>query len=225
MRMLIVEDEEKLARNIARVLRRVLDAAVDVSADGRDGLHLARSEPYDVIILDLMLPEMDGLTLLRQLRAGGLSTPVLILTARDGTENIIAGLNSGSDDYLTKPFDMAELLARVQALLRRSYGQPEPTVSVGDLTVDTASRQASARGQAMRLRPLEFALLEYLAMRAGAVVSKSDILEHLYDFNAETFSNVVEVHISRLRKELNRWQNPCRIHTVRGMGDRLEPNR
>jgi DNA-binding response OmpR family regulator len=224
MRILIVEDEEKLARNVAKVLRRHLDAAVDISTDGLDGGHMAISEPYDAVILDLMLPKRDGLSVLQELRRQCVSTPVLILTARSGTENVIAGLNAGSDDYLTKPFEMGELVARVRALLRRSYHQPAPLLCVGELTIDLNSRQARAGETSMQLRPLEFALLEYLTMRAGTVVSKTDILEHLYDFHAETFSNVVEVHISRLRKELQRLGHPCRIQTVRGMGYRLEPN-
>ena len=223
MRILIVEDESKLARNVATALRKLLDAAVDLSADGQDGLHMAASEPYDAVILDLMLPKMDGLSVLRELRGRNVSTPVMILTARDSTEEVIAGLNAGSDDYLTKPFEMAELVARIQALVRRSYNRPTPHVRVGDLTVDLNARQARVRGESMRLRPLEFALLEYLALRSDTTVSKTDILEHLYDFNAETFSNVVEVHISRLRKELLRLRSPCRIQTIRGMGYRLEP--
>lgn len=223
MRILIIEDEEKLARNVAKVLRQLLDAAVDISTDGQDGCHMAMSEPYDAVLLDLMLPKMDGLSVLQELRKKNVSTPVLILTAKDGTENVIAGLNAGSDDYLTKPFEMAELVARVQALMRRSYNRATPGIRVGELTIDLNSREARSSGHLMQLRPLEFALLEYLGLRAGTTVSKTDILEHLYDFNAETFSNVVEVHISRLRKELQRLNNPCRIHTVRGMGYRLEP--
>ncbi len=223
MRILIVEDEEKLAGNVAKVLRQLLDAAVDISIDGRDGCHMAISEPYDAVILDLMLPKMDGLSVLHELRKQDVFTPVLILTAKNGTENVIAGLNAGSDDYLTKPFEMAELVARVQALVRRSYNRPTPDIRVGELTIDLNTREARAREHVMQLRPLEFALLEYLSLRVGTTVSKTDILEHLYDFNAETFSNVVEVYISRLRKELRRLKKPCRIHTVRGMGYRLEP--
>ena len=196
---------------------------LDISADGQDGLHMAVSEPYDVIVLDLMLPKMDGLSVLQNLRKRDIFTPVMILTAKDGTENVIAGLNAGSDDYLTKPFDMAELVARVKALLRRSYEKPTSSIKVGELIIDLNSRLARSGEKIMQLRPLEFNLLEYLSLRAGTVVSKTDILDHLYDFNAETFSNVVEVHISRLRKELKRLNNPCLIHTVRGMGYRLEP--
>ncbi len=223
MRILIIEDEEKLALNVAKVLRQLLGAAVDISTDGQDGLHMAVSEPYDVIILDLMLPQMDGLSVLQNLRRQNISTPVIILTAKDGTENVIAGLNAGSDDYLTKPFEMAELVARTKALLRRSYDKPTSDVHVGELIIDLNARVARSREELMQLRPLEFNLLEYLSLRAGTVVSKTEILDHLYDFNAETFSNVIEVHISRLRKELKRLKNPCLINTVRGVGYRLEP--
>lgn len=222
MRVLIIEDEEKLARNVAKVLRQLLNAAVDISTDGRDGCHMATSGAYDAILLDLMLPRMDGLSVLQELRKRDITTPVLILTARDGKADIIAGLNAGSDDYLTKPFEMAELVARLRALVRRSYGQSTPNVQVGGLTIDLNTRQVQVGNHVMQLRPLEFALLEYLSLRCGAIVSKQDIMEHLYDFNNETFSNAIEVHISRLRKELQRLGGPCVIQTVRGMGYRLE---
>jgi two-component system response regulator PhoP len=222
MRILIVEDEEKLARNVASVLQHRLGAAVDISADGRDGCHMAMSETYDLIVLDLMLPGLDGLGLLRKIRENGVASPVLILTARDSTEDVVRGLDEGSDDYVTKPFEMSELLARARALVRRSYGRPASALTVGNLEIDLNGRQAVAGGERLRLRPLEMGLLEYLALRSGAVVSKTDIIEHLYDFGAENFSNVVEVHVSRLRKELQRVGEPCRIETVRGMGYRLE---
>jgi len=222
MRILIVEDEEKLARNVAGVLHHRLGAALDISTDGRDGCHMALSDAYDLIILDLMLPGLDGLSLLRVIREQGVASPVLILTARDSTEDVVRGLDQGSDDYLTKPFEMPELLARARALVRRSYGRPTSRLTVGGLEIDLTGRQALAAGQSLRLRPLEMGLLEYLALRSGTIVSKTDIIDHLYDFNEENFSNVVEVHISRLRKELQRVGEPCRITTVRGMGYRLE---
>ena len=222
MRILIVEDEEKLARNVARMFGHHLGAAVDVSVDGLDGRHLALSETYDLIVLDLMLPGADGLSILRALRAKHVATPVLLLTARDSTEDVVAGLDQGSDDYLTKPFEMPELLARVRALLRRSHGQPASTISVGRLTLDLNARRATADGQELKLRPLELGLLEHLALRRGGVASKAELTDHLYDFGAENFSNVIEVHISRLRKELQRVGAPCRITTLRGLGYRLE---
>jgi two-component system response regulator PhoP len=218
MRVLIIEDEARLARNIAQVLRETVLYAVDISTDGEDGRHMARTNPYDLIILDLMLPKVDGLTILRTLRSEGVGTPVLVLTARDATGDVIAGLETGCDDYLTKPFDMAELVARCKALIRRSHGQPAPTLTVGELSVNTASRQVTFRGQATLLPAMEYRLLEYLAMRAGQVVSKEEILDHLYDFGSENFSNVVEVYISALRRRFDPVPPHRLIHTVRGQG-------
>jgi two-component system OmpR family response regulator len=170
--------------------------AVDIATDGEDGLHQGLSESYDLIVLDLMLPKIDGLEILRRLRRQGRRVPVLILTARDTTQDIIRGLDAGSDDYLTKPFDMGEFLARCKALVRRTYDRPDPVIHIGELSVDTAGRSVTLRGQRIPLRAMEYRLLEYLALRAGQVVSKTEILEHLYDFNAETFSNVIEVYVS-----------------------------
>jgi DNA-binding response OmpR family regulator len=218
MRVLIVEDEARLARNIARALREATSYAVDISTDGEDGRHMALSNPYDLILLDLMLPKVSGLEVLKSLRQNGSRTPVLILTARDTRQDIIQGLDSGGDDYMTKPFDMGELLARCKALVRRTYDRPDPVVRVGDLSVDTSSRAVTLRGQRIALRAMEYRLLEYLALRAGQIVSKAEIMEHLYDFNNESFSNVIEVYISALRKKLDVGPEPVRIHTVRGQG-------
>jgi DNA-binding response OmpR family regulator len=214
MRVLVVEDEKRLARNIARMLREVASYAVDVSTDGEDGLHMALSDPYDLIILDLILPKLDGLELLRELRARGRGTPVLILTARSTTEDVIRGLDMGSDDYLTKPFQMPELLARCKALIRRTYDRPAPLLCVGEIQINTATRIVTCRGEEQSLPRMEYCLLEYLAMRAGEVVSKEDIVEHLYDFNSERFSNVVEVYVSSLRKRFG----ADAIETIRGQG-------
>ncbi|HNS21973.1 MAG TPA: response regulator transcription factor [Sedimentisphaerales bacterium] len=218
MRVLIVEDEARLARNVAKALKETTSYAVDISLDGEDGRHQALSNPYDLIVLDLMLPKVDGLEILRDLRRHGSRVPVLILTAKDTTQDIVQGLNSGSDDYLTKPFDMGEFLARCKALVRRTYDRPDPVVSVGELSVDTASRRVTFRGQPVSLRAMEYRLLEYLVLRTGQVVSKEEILEHLYDFNAETFSNVIEVYVSALRRKLDAG-SPCPlIRTVRNQG-------
>lgn len=214
MRVLIIEDEQRLARNIAKTLRGTAGYAVDVSHDGEDGLHMARDGLYDLILLDLMLPRLDGLELLRLIRAEGVATPVLVLTARDRTEDVIAGLDTGGDDYLTKPFEMGELLARCKALIRRSYDRPDPTIRLGRLEIDTAGRAVRFDGESVVLPAMEYRLLEYLALRAGQIVSKEEILEHLYDFDAERFSNVIEVYISSLRKRLT----PESIRTVRGQG-------
>jgi two-component system response regulator PhoP len=214
MRVLVVEDEARMARNVAQLLQERLSCAVDVSTDGEDGWHMAKSNPYDLVVLDLMLPKIGGLEIVKRLRAAQNRTPVLVLTARDSTEDIVQGLDMGCDDYLTKPFDIAELVARCRALIRRSYDQPSPTVVIGDLRINTASRVVTYRKQAGVLPAMEYRLLEYLAMRAGQVVSKEDILEHLYDFDTERFSNVVEVYISSLRKRFS----PDLIRTVRGQG-------
>lgn len=203
MRVLIVEDEIRLARNIARALRETTSFAVDISTDGEDGQHLALSNPYDLIVLDLMLPKVGGLRILERLRREGNRVPVLILTARDATDDVIRGLNMGSDDYLTKPFDMGELIARCGALIRRTYDRPDPVVSVGELSVDTSSRAVTFQGQPVTVSAMEYRLLEYLVLRAGQIVTKAEIVEHLYDFNAENFSNVIEVYVSPLRKKLD----------------------
>lgn len=218
MRVLIVEDEARLARNIARALRETASYAVDISTDGEDGRHQALSNPYDLIVLDLMLPKVAGLEILRELRRQGSRIPVLILTARDTTQDIVRGLDTGCDDYMTKPFDMSELLARCRALVRRTYDRPDSVARVGDLSVDISSRVVTLQGRPIPLRAMEYRLLEYLVLRTGQVVSKTEILEHLYDFNAETFSNVIEVHISTLRRKLDAGSRGPLIQTVRGLG-------
>ncbi len=218
MRVLIIEDEARLARNIAKAITETTSYAVDISSNGEDGQHQALSNPYDLIVLDLMLPKVGGLDLLKSLRRHGSRVPVLILTAKDTTEDIIQGLDCGSDDYMTKPFEIGEFLARCRALVRRTYDRPDPIVRVGSLSVDVSSRIATLDGQRVSLRAMEYRLLEYLVLRAGQIVSKTEILEHLYDFNAESFSNVVEVHISALRRKLNRSSQDVAIQTVRGLG-------
>jgi two-component system response regulator PhoP len=204
MRILIVEDEVRLARNIAKALRETASFAVDISTDGEDGQHQAQSNPYDLIVLDLMLPGIGGLDILQHLRRRGNRVPVLILTARDATEDVIRGLNLGGDDYLIKPFDMGELIARCQALIRRNYDRPDPVASVGPLSVDTSARLVTLRGQPVVLPAMEYRLLEYLVLRAGQIVTKEEIVEHLYDFHAERFSNVVEVYILRCAESWTR---------------------
>jgi len=218
MRVLIIEDEIKIARNITRVLDEEYSWAVEICTDGEDGRHMAMTNPYDLIILDLGLPKIDGMEVLRDLRAKGMSTPVLILTARDDTRDIIQGLETGSDDYLTKPFDMKELIARCKALVRRSYGRASAVIEIGDISINTAKHQVMFRGRSVHLAAMEYRLLEYLAMRAGEVVSKADITEHLYSSHSENFSNVVEVYISTLRKKLGSGPNHEVIHTLRNQG-------
>jgi DNA-binding response OmpR family regulator len=222
MRVLIVEDEPRLARNIGRMLRDQAGYAVDISGDGEDGLHMARTNPYDLIVLDLLLPKLDGLGLLQKLRSDGKQTPVLILTSLGQTQDVVAGLDAGSDDYLTKPFDAAEFLARCKALVRRSYGSGDSVLRVADLAIDTQARQVSRGKRRITLTPMEYRLLEYLAMRKNQVVSKTDILEHLYEFNWERFSNVIEVYVSALRRKIDADSDDKLIVTVRGMGYMLQ---
>jgi DNA-binding response OmpR family regulator len=218
MRVLIIEDEIRLARNIAKVLDEESSWAVDISIEGEDGRHMAMTNPYDLIILDLGLPGISGLEILQALRRNNMTVPVLILTARDAADDIIQGLEAGSDDYMVKPFDMRELIARCKALVRRSYGRAAPLINVGGVSINTAKHQVVVRGRTVRLSAMEYRLLEYLAMRAGEVVSKADILDHLYDFGSEKLSNVVEVYISSLRRKLGSGSESKLIHTLRNQG-------
>lgn len=217
MRILIVEDERRLAENIARSLRESAGYAVDCCFDGEEGLYMAEHNPYDLMVLDLMLPKLDGLTLLTRLRSRGAQFPVLVLTARDEKESVVALLNAGADDYLCKPFDLGELMARSKALVRRGKGQSAPVLKIGDIEISTADLTVRRNGELVTLTAMEYRVLEYLAHRAGAVVSKTELLEHLYDFNWERFSNVIEVYISGLRRKLERGDTKL-IHTLRGQG-------
>jgi DNA-binding response OmpR family regulator len=221
MRLLLIEDSARLQSSVGRGLRKA-GYAVDVSGDGEDGLWLAESTEYDVIILDLMLPKLDGLALLRRLREKQNGTHVLILTARDTVENRVNGLQAGADDYLIKPFAFEELLARVQALCRRSYHRKNPKIDIGDLEIDTAARVATHKGKTIELTPREFTLLEYLAVRCGEVVSRSEIEAHIYPDAADLMSNTVDSAICILRKKLGLSGVSTRIQTRRGMGYVIE---
>ncbi len=216
MRILLVEDHVTLARQVMEALTEA-GFVVDHAADGEEGHFLGDTEPYDAVVLDLGLPVLDGLTVLKRWRAAGRNMPVLILTARDGWNEKVAGLNAGGDDYLTKPFIMAELVARVQALVRRAHGHSRPEIILGDLVVDTAAQRATLGGAAVRLTGLEYRLLTYLALHAGQVVSKTELTEHLYAQDFDRDSNTLEVVIGRLRKKLG----DRRIETMRGQGYRL----
>ena len=218
MRVLVVEDEQKLANNIARGLRENAGYAVDIALDGEDGLFMAESNPYDLLLLDLMLPKMDGLKVLSRLREQAIRIPVLVLTARDEKESIVALLNAGADDYITKPFDLGELIARCKALIRRSKGHSEAVLKVGDVNVNTLDHTVMRAGRPIRLTAMEYRVLEYLAHRPNAVVSKTELLEHLYDYNWEKFSNVIEVYISGLRRKLEDGSSHQVIQTLRGQG-------
>ena len=218
MRVLIVEDDRAIAEFVARGLREA-GFAVDQAADGVTGLELALSEPYDVAIVDLMLPQRDGLSLIDELRRRGRTTPVLILSARRSVDDRVRGLQSGGDDYLTKPFAFAELLARVQALVRRATRSPEPTtLTIGDLTLDLLSRKVTRGGAPIELRPREFALLEYLMRNPSKVVSKTMILSHVWDYSFDPGTNVVDVLVFRLREKIDRGFDTKLLHTVRGVG-------
>jgi DNA-binding response OmpR family regulator len=217
MRVLVVEDFEVLRDSISQGLREA-GFAVDEAADGETGLWHAESNDYDVIILDLMLPRLDGMSVLKRLRAGGRQTHVLILTAKDTSDDRVKGLDLGADDYLVKPFVFAELLARVRALVRRRYDVKSPLIRVADMEINTATRSVHRAGQTVPLSAREYSLLEFLAMRVGQVVTRTDIWEHVYDFNASAESNVVDVFIGHLRRKVERPGLPRLIHTRRGFG-------
>jgi len=218
MRVLIIEDEIRIARSITKVLDEECSWAVDICTDGEDGHHMALKNPYDLVILDLGLPKISGLDILKDLRNKGITIPVLILTARDTAEDIVHGLETGSDDYMVKPFDMRELIARCKALIRRSYGRANPVLEIGNIRINTIKHQVAVSGRPVRLSAMEYHLLEYLSMRAGEIVSKADIVDHLYDFGADKFSNVVEVYICTLRKKLGSRPDNEVIHTLRNQG-------
>jgi len=218
MRLLVVEDDPTIASFVVKGLEEA-GFAVDAAEDGTRGLALALTEPYDAAVLDLMLPGRDGLSVLEELRARRVATPVLILSARHSVDDRVKGLQAGGDDYLTKPFAFSELLARLQALIRRSHGTVEPTrLAVGDLTLDLVTRQAQRGGRPIDLRPREFALLEYLLRNAGRVVSKTMILEHVWNYSFDPRTNVVDVLVFRLREKVDRDAPNKLIHTVRGVG-------
>ncbi len=218
MRILVVEDDEKIAAFLTTGLRQA-GFAVDHAADGEEGFGLAATESYDVAVVDLMLPKRDGLALIEELHRRKVNTPVLILSAKRSVDDRVRGLQTGGDDYLTKPFAFAELLARVQALLRRASGATEPTrLTVGDLTVDLLTREVTRAGERIELQPREFSLLEYLMRNAGRVLSKTMILEHVWDYHFDPQTNVVDVLVSRLRSKVDKDHREKRIHTIRGVG-------
>jgi DNA-binding response OmpR family regulator len=222
MRILVVEDDATIASFVVKGLQ---DAgfAVDHAENGAEALHLASSEDYAVAVVDIMLPGMDGLALIEEMRRRRIKTPVIILSARRTVDDRVKGLQAGGDDYLTKPFAFAELLARVQALIRRASGTSDPTrLVVGDLVMDLVSRRVERAGRVLELRPREFALLEYLMRNAGRVVSKSMILSHVWDYGFDPRTNVVDVLVHRLREKVDKDFDRKMIRTVRGMGYVLE---
>jgi two-component system OmpR family response regulator len=218
MRALVVEDDPTISQFVARGLREA-GFAVDEASDGEAGLAAALARTYDVAIIDLMLPRREGLSVIDELRRRHVATPVLILSARRSVDDRVKGLQAGGDDYLTKPFAFAELVARVQALVRRASRASDPTtLTVADLDLDLLSRRVTRAGQALDLRPREFALLEYLMRNAGRVVSKTMILSHVWEYSFDPQTNVVDVLVSRLREKLDRPFDRKLLHTVRGVG-------
>jgi two-component system copper resistance phosphate regulon response regulator CusR len=217
MRLLLVEDDSRIARFVAKGLREQA-YAVDIAGTGDDALYQAEINTYDLIILDVMLPGRDGFEVCRALRKSGLRTPILMLTARDGVDDRIKGLDQGADDYLTKPFEFGELLARLRALLRRSGELRPPKITVADLVIDTAAQTAARAGRSISLTTKEFALLEYLARNAGRVVGRAEIAEHVWDESFDPFSNLIEVYVNRLRGKVDSGFGTPLIHTRRGAG-------
>ena len=217
MKILLIEDYEPIRKSVAQGLGEA-GFAVDATGDGEEGLWYARSGGYDVILLDLMLPKVDGLTILRRLREQKDPAHVLIITAKDGLDDRVRGLDLGADDYLVKPFAFKELLARVRALVRRKYEAKSPAIHVADLEIDTTARTVRRGGRPVELTAREYAILEFLALRAGQVVSRTQIWDHIYDFQAEAGSNVIDVTIGHLRRRLERGRRPRLIHTRRGFG-------
>jgi heavy metal response regulator len=218
VRALLVEDDDAIAEFVSRGLREA-GFAVDRHSDGENGLSAAIAQQYDVAIVDLMLPRRDGLSMIEELRRRTVSTPVLILSARRSVDDRVRGLQAGGDDYLTKPFAFAELLARVQALMRRATRSPEPAaLTVADIHLDLLTRRVTRGGIALDLRPREFALLEYLMRNAGRVISKTMILSHVWEYNFDPQTNIVDVLVSRLREKIDRPFEQKLLHTVRGVG-------
>jgi two-component system OmpR family response regulator len=224
LRILIVEDDKKIASFITKGLKQE-GFAVDHVTNGEDGLHLALHEPYDAAVIDIMLPKLDGLSLIEEMRHNKISTPVLILSAKRSVDDRVKGLQKGSDDYLTKPFAFSELLARIRALIRRGTGTTELTrLKVEDLSMDLLSREVTRHGKRIDLKPLDFALLEYLMRNAGRVVTKTMILEHIWGYNFDPGSNVVETRVCKLREKVEREFDKKLIHTIKGVGYVLREN-
>ncbi len=218
MRILVIEDDKKIASFIANGLKQA-GFAVDVAHNGEQGLNLALAEPYDAAVVDIMLPILDGLSVIEELRSNSINTPVIILSAKRSVDDRVRGLEIGGDDYLTKPFSFSELLARIYALMRRSSGAKESTkLKVGNLSMDLLNREVIREGKKINLQPREFALLEYLMRSEDRVLSKTLIMEHVYDYNFDPQTNVVDVLVCRLRNKVDKDFEKKMIHTIRGVG-------
>lgn len=217
MRILVVEDDKKVAGFIKKGLEEET-YAVDVAYDGEDGLHFGSEGQYDLIILDIMLPKIDGLEILSQLRDQGKDTPILLLTAKDAVDDKVTGLNKGADDYLTKPFAFSELLARVRVLLRRGKAEVKTTLMILDLTLDLVSHKVNRGGDEIELTGKEYGLLEYFMRNQEKVLTRTMIAEHVWDYNFDTFTNVIDVYINHLRKKIDKGRELKLLHTLRGVG-------
>lgn len=224
MRILLIEDDLKISAFIIKGLK-ASGFAVDHAKDGENGLHLAQTEAYDTAIIDIMLPKRDGLSVIKTMRQQKIQTPVIILSARDAVDDRVKGLQTGGDDYLTKPFAFSELLARIQALIRRAEGLADPTLlTFKDITLNLVTREVMRSGRKIELQPLEFSLLEYLLRNAGRIVSKTMIMEHVWDYHFDPGTNVVEARICRLRDKIDKGFDSRLIHTVRGVGYAIKEN-
>ena len=217
MRILIVEDEKKVAGFIKKGLEEET-YAVDIASDGEEGLHLGEQNPYDLIILDLMLPKINGLDILSRLRAKKIETPILLLTAKDSVEDKVEGLNQGADDYLTKPFAFSELLARIRVLLRRGKAETKTTLKIADLTLDLVSHKVNRGNEEIELTGKEYSLLEYFMRNQEKVLTRTMIAEHVWDYNFDTFTNVIDVYVNHLRKKIDKNFPAKLLHTLRGVG-------
>jgi heavy metal response regulator len=221
VRILVVEDEKKVATFIKKGLEEE-NYAVDIAYDGEEGLSLAQMNEYDVILLDIMLPKLDGREVLRRIRGNGSSVPILILTAKDSVEDIVSGLDSGSDDYLTKPFSFAELVARIRALLRRRTGEKKDTLTAGDLSLSVSTRRARRGSREIELTAKEYALLEYFMRNPNRILTRTLISEHVWDYDFDPTTNVIDVYVNYLRKKIDRGFEKKLIHTIRGSGYMLK---
>jgi len=217
MRVLLVEDDPRIARFVSQALREQ-SYAVDLTADGEDALYKASINDYDAVILDIMIPGRDGFEVCRELRAEGLTVPIVMLTARDSVQDRIAGLDTGADDYLTKPFEVSELLARLRALLRRGHVIRPATITIADLVIDTRAHRVTREDRNIELTAKEYALLEYMARERGRVLTRAEIAEHVWDENFDPLSNLIDVNINRLRRKIDDHFSPPLIHTRRGEG-------
>ena len=217
MKILIIEDE----KNLAEILKKGLEEngfTIDLSFDGEEGLFMAETYPYDAVLLDILLPKVNGLTILNKLRAKEIDVPALMITAKGEVEDRIKGLNIGADDYIAKPFDFSELLARLKSVIRRSKGKPSPVIAIDDLTIDTNSRIVTRAGKEVKLSATEYNLLEYLALNSGRVVSRTELIEHIYDTEFDLDSNIIDVYVNYLRNKIDKGFSKQLIKTIRGAG-------